>query len=99
MFVASGLESGKAKVRAKGLGLARPSNSQGQAVFAKVAMRIIGQQGLWISVRPKKQAHKKFSESLAEGQVDLLTQIDRIHLCGGVYLVHLLILPTRVTFL
>ena len=46
-------------------------------MFAKVAMRIIGQQGLWISVRPKKQAHKGFVKSLAEGQVDLPTQIDR----------------------
>ena len=78
MLFASGVDSGKAKVRAKGLGLARPSNSQGQAVFAKVAMRIIGQQGLWISVRPKKQAHKGFVKSLAEGQVDLPTQIDRM---------------------
>ena len=62
-YVGSGLGSGKARVRV---------NSQGQAVFAKVAMRIIGQQGLWISVRPKEQAHKGFFKSLAEGQVDLI---------------------------
>ena len=70
-YLGSGLGSGEARVRV---------NSQGQAVFAKVAMRIIGQQGLWISVRPKKQAHKGFFKSLAEGQVDLPTQmIDRTY--------------------
>ena len=74
----SGVDSGKAKVRVEDLGLARTSNSQGQAVFAKVAMRIVGQQGLWIRVQPKKQAHKGLFKSLAEGQVDLPTQIDRI---------------------
>ena len=47
-------------------------------MFTKVAKRITGQQGLWISVRPNKQAHKGFSKSLAEGQVDLPTQIDGI---------------------
>ena len=47
-------------------------------MFAKVAMIIVGQQGLWISVRAKKQAHKGFLKSLAGGQVDLPTQIDRI---------------------
>ena len=73
-YFGSGLGSGKARVRV---------NSQGQAVFAKVAMRIIGQQGLWISVRPKKQAHKGFFKSLAEGQVDLPTQIDRIYILGA----------------
>ena len=37
---------GSGLVRAKGRGLGRPNNSQGQAVFAKVAMRIIGPQYL-----------------------------------------------------
>ena len=69
-----------------GSGLGPPGRSpakqsQGQAVLAKDAMRIIGQQGLCISIRPKKQGHNRFFKSLAEGQVDLPTQIDRIQTC------------------
>ena len=45
-------------------------------MFTKVGMTIIGQQGLWISVRLKKQAHNACFKSLAEGQMDLPTQID-----------------------
>ena len=40
--------------QAKGLGLARPSNPQGQATFAKIAIRVIGPKGCQISVRCKK---------------------------------------------
>ena len=55
-------------------------------MFTKVGMIIIGQQGLRVSVRPKKQAHKAFFKSLAEGRVDLPTQIDRITCCMHAYI-------------